>query len=99
MGKYTYTSWGGAITRTLHTDPSDPGTLVQETSIELPDIFFERNRALGEDQKGHIHARLVARAPMTVYEQSIREDWDEARWARWLNDPDNAAFRVWPGRL
>lgn len=92
-----YSSWGGAIQRTLHVDPDDPYRFTHETSVTLPDAFFDRNRALAEDQKGAM--KLVARVPVTIYEQSIREEWDDAQWAKWLNDPDNAAFRVWPGRL
>lgn len=38
---------------------------------------------------------LLARGiPMTVYEQSILEQWDDKKWNQWLNDPDNAAFRI-----
>jgi hypothetical protein len=36
---------------------------------------------------------------MTVAEQAIREQWDDNDWKRGLNDPDNAAFRIWPGRV
>jgi len=44
--------------------------------------------------------KLVARGvPVSVAERAMREDWDEKDWAKWLNDPDNAAFRVWPGRV
>lgn len=92
-----YSSWGGAIQRAIHTDPDDPYRFTTETSINLPDAFFARNRALAEDQKGH--TKLVARVPATIYEQSLIEGWDDAKWTQWLNDPDNAAFRVWPGRL
>lgn len=44
--------------------------------------------------------KLLARGvPMTVAEQALREDWDDNDWKKWLNDPDNAAFRIWPGRV
>jgi hypothetical protein len=36
---------------------------------------------------------------MTVAEKAIRENWDDSDWKKWLNDPDNAAFRIWPGRV
>lgn len=43
--------------------------------------------------------KLVARVPMTIYEKSLHEGWDEDDWKKWLNDPDNRCFRVWEGRL
>lgn len=98
MGRFTYTSWGGAITRTLHTDPDEPGRFVQETSLAYPEDFAQRNRDLAEYQTGTM--KLVARGvPYFVWEQSEREGWDERRWAQWLNDPDNRHFRVWHGRV
>jgi hypothetical protein len=36
---------------------------------------------------------------MTIYEQSIHEGWTDKDWAKWLNDPDNRAFRVWRGSV
>lgn len=93
-----YWSAGGAALRTLHIDVDRPDQVVQETTIEYPDDFAQRNRELGEQQTGDF--KLVARGvPLFVWEQSEREQWDEADWAKWLNDPDNAAFRVWPGRV
>jgi hypothetical protein len=98
MGKLTYYSAHGTVRRTIHTDPDDPYRFTQETSLVYPDDFAQRNRELGEEQTGNM--KLVARGvPLFVYEQSVREEWDEKRWAQWLNDPDNAAFRVWRGRV
>jgi hypothetical protein len=95
-----YTSWDGIIRRELHVDPDNPYTFTQKTEVTLPDAFFERNKALGEDQKASKSSmKLVARAPMMVYEQAEREGWTDKDWAKWLNDPDNAAFRCWPGRV
>lgn len=95
MAEFKYTSWGGAIQRSILTDWERPYTFAQKTEVVLPDAFFSRNKALAEEQTGP--TKLLARVPMTVYEQSERELWDDADWARWLNDPDNAAFRVWRG--
>jgi hypothetical protein len=95
MGKLIYHSADGHARRTLHTDESG---FTQETSIVYPDDFEQRNRELGETQQGHM--KLVARGvPLFVWEQSEREGWDEKRWAQWLNDPDNRAFRVWQGAV
>lgn len=43
--------------------------------------------------------KLLARVPLTVYEKSLHEGWDEADWKKWLNDPDNKHFRVWQGQV
>ena len=29
--------------------------------------------------------KLLARIPITIYERSVHEQWDEGDWARWLN--------------
>lgn len=98
MGKLVYFSAGGHVRRTIHTDASNPWGFTQETAQLYPDNFAQVNRELGEEQKGHM--KLIARGvPVHVYEQSVREDWDQADWAKWLNDPDNRDFRVWPGRV
>jgi hypothetical protein len=93
-----YSSWGGAVRRTIHVDPDNPYRFTQECSLVYPDNFAQVNRELGEQQTGS--TKLIARGvPFFVWEQSEREGWDEARWAQWLNDPDNAHFRVWRGRV
>lgn len=99
MGRLTYYSAHGFVRRTIHTDASNPYEFTQETTQVYPDDFEQRNRELGEMQAGK-HMKLIARGvPVHVYEQSVREAWDEKRWARWLNDPDNRAFRVWQGAV
>ena len=93
---YRYFSAGGHALRTLHFDPDRPGRIIQETTLVYDDGFAQRNRELGEQQSGPM--KLIARGvPLFVWEQSEREGWDDAKWAAWLNDPENAAFRVWQG--
>jgi hypothetical protein len=43
----------------------------------------------------------VAFIPDEVLNQAMLEGWfhDQARWRRWVNDPDNQAFRITQGRL
>ena len=45
--------------------------------------------------------RHAAFIPDVVLEQAFREGWfhDPKAWRRWANDPANAAFRTWKGRL
>ena len=45
--------------------------------------------------------RHAAYIPDVVLERAFREGWfhDRAAWKRWANDPANAGYRTWPGRL
>ncbi len=88
---------GGGVFRKIHVDPLDPYSFVQETVQVFPERLAEENRALDEARPRNPYAgvRTLARGvPVAVWEQSEREQWDEARWNRWLEDPDNAVFRV-----
>lgn len=84
------------------TDDEKPGQIRVFTEVEMDGVLksieeareVEAQRGGGRPTNKHL-----ARVPMTVYEKSIIEQWDEADWTKWLNDPDNAAFRVWPGRV
>jgi hypothetical protein len=91
-----YVSMPGVVERRIHVDDQNPYRYIQETLQSFDDDLAAQNRALGEAQKpGYAGYRLIARGvPVAVYEQSVREEWDEARWNRWLEDPDNRAFRV-----
>jgi hypothetical protein len=63
------------------------------------DRIIEKAKALGENHKDGSVNKHLATVPISVYEQSVHEQWDEADWKKWLNDPDNACFRVWKGRV
>ena len=45
--------------------------------------------------------RHAAYIPEAVWNQACREGWvnDRAKWKEWANNPDNKAFRTWPGKL
>lgn len=45
--------------------------------------------------------RWAAEIPYHAWNRARREGWinDRKAWKRWANDPDNKAFRIWPGRL
>ena len=89
----------GAVKRTMIWDDNDPDTVHVHTEQDLEQAL--KNNAIMRD----LHPRrstnkLLARGvPVSVYEKSVLEDWDSKKWAQWLNDPDNAAFRVWKGRV
>ncbi|NNM74755.1 hypothetical protein [Enterovirga aerilata] len=87
----------GTLKRILVNDPLD-GFYGQFTAVAEQECepLIEENKALREMQTGKERFRLVARVPVPIYEQALREGWayDDAKWRKWLNDPDNRAFRV-----
>lgn len=95
--RMTYRNSDG-VRRTSIVDTDRPGELVVKTEVDVTRLL-ENNKALRELHPEKSVNKLVARVPMTVYEQSIHENWDEGDWKKWLNDPDNAMFRVWAGRV
>ena len=54
----------------------------------------ERDRAIMAHDG---HNKLLARIPVTIFERSVHEGWDEGDWARWLNSSEAAPFRIWRG--
>lgn len=81
-------------------DPTNPHQFTVHTEVEMDEVLESIKRAReAEENAPFATNRLLAKVPMTVYEQSLVEQWDEADWKRWLNDPDNAAFRVWRGHV
>jgi len=96
--KFVYRNSGG-VKRTMITNSDDPFALTVHTEVDMTGVI-ENNKIMRELHPERSLNKLVARGiPMTVYEQSVHEGWDEKRWAKWLNDPDNAAFRVWRGHV
>lgn len=79
-------------------DYERPDQFTVHTEVEMDEVLEGIKRARDSVVPGSTN-KLVARVPMTVYEQSLLGQWDEAAWKKWLNDPDNAAFRVWQGRV
>jgi len=62
--------------------------------------IVEAAKILGEEsQTGDM--RLAAFIPETVLNSAMLEGWlhDKAAWKKWANDPANAQYRVWKGRL
>jgi hypothetical protein len=78
---------------------SDTFTLVDEVDptalIEFNKLCFNEAPDRWGDGAG------VARVPMLLRQQLVREGiWDDPKAkARWLNDPDNRAWRIRPGRV
>ena len=62
--------------------------------------IIERAKMLSELEPGK-DFRHVAVIPQHVLDKAAREGWfnDRAKWKEWANEPDNRAFRTWPGRI
>lgn len=86
------------VRRTMISDDDRPGEIRVFTEADMTSLV-ENNKKLAELHPRHSTNKLVARVPMTVYEKSVIEDWEESDWKKWLNDPDNKAFRVWGGAV
>src|SRR5262245_24712855 len=96
--KYTYRNYGGT-TRTGIWDSDNPLEYTVQITQDLTQAV-ENNKILRDLHPRRSANKLIARGvPLAVAEQAMREQWDEAKWAKWLDDPDNAAFRVWQGRV
>ena len=96
--KVTYRN-DGAVKRTMVWEDDDPDTIRVYTEQDLTQAI-ENNKKLAELHPRRSTNKLVARGvPVSVYEKSVLEGWDSNDWNRWLNDPDNRAFRIWQGRV
>lgn len=89
----------GAVKRTMIWEDDAPETIHVYTELDMEQTI-KNNAIMRELHPRRSTNKLVARGvPLTVAEKAMREQWSEADWARWLDDPDNAAFRVWRGRV
>jgi len=89
----------GAVKRTMIWDDDAPELVHVKTELDMTQTI-ENNKVMRELHPARSTNKVLARGvPMTVAEQALREGWDDNDWKRWLNDPANAAFRVWPGRV
>ena len=87
------------VRRTAIWEDDKPDILHVKTEVDLTRAI-ENNHLMREAHPRRSTNKLIARGvPLTVAEQAMREQWDEKDWAKWLDDPDNAAFRVWQGRV
>jgi hypothetical protein len=88
---------GYGVRRTLIVDDERPGFVVQtEQDIEPVLDSIERDRAtMAHDGVN----KLLARIPISIFERSVHEQWDEGDWKKWLNSSEAAPFRIWRGRV
>lgn len=86
------------VRRTMVSDDAEPGVIRVNTEVNLDEILagIQRDREFHPAKSAN---KLLARVPMTIVETSLHEQWDEAKWKQWLNDPANEPFRVWKGQV
>lgn len=89
---------GDGVRRTLYWREDEPDKFGVNTEVDVEQLV-KNNAALSELHPQGSTNKHVARVPLTIYEQSIHENWTEEQWKRWLNDPDNKMFRIWQGRV
>lgn len=96
--KFVYRNSDGVIRTSIY-DDDYPDRVVIHTQVDLEQTI-ENNKIFRELHPRRSTNKLIARGvPLTIAEQAMREQWDERDWARWLDNPDNAAFRIWQGRV
>jgi hypothetical protein len=85
------------VRRTLIVDDERPGFVVNtEQDIEPVLDSVERDRAIMSHDGVN---KLLARIPVSIFERSVHEQWDEGDWKRWLNSSEAAPFRIWKGKV
>jgi hypothetical protein len=67
----------------------------QDVTPILKAAEMMREQTPGKDMR---HAAFI---PKTVLDQAFIEGWfhDKKKWKEWANDPANAQYRTWAGRL
>jgi hypothetical protein len=100
--------------RVLHHDPlvgiteifhgSEDGESFTIETVQDVEPLLDLNKAdlnnvTNSDRFGD--GKIVARIPMVIYDQWLREGiaHDETALKAKLNDPDNRFMRIWPGHL
>jgi hypothetical protein len=86
------------VRRTLIVDDERPDRFVVQTTQDIEPILdsIERDRAIMANDGVN---KLLARIPVSIFERSVHEEWDEDDWKTWLNSAEAAPFRVWKGRV
>lgn len=97
MGELVYQDSFG-VKRTMLSDREQSGSVIVHTEVQMDAVLDSIKRDQDAIKPGSVN-KVLARVPLTVFEQSMLEGWDDEDWKKWLNDPDNSMFRVWRGRV
>lgn len=80
-------------------DSDDPRKCIMHI-VEDCEPIVQAAKMLSELEPGKDfrHAAII---PRHVLDRALREGWfrDKQKWKDWANNPDNRAFRTWPGQL
>jgi hypothetical protein len=82
----------------------DENTMVVKTESYIPSLLAEENAKLlvANEGKKWGDGKVFARVPMHIKMGELAEptqQGDEKWLRRWYNDPDNRAWRIFPGRV
>lgn len=86
------------VRRTLFYEESKPDAFSVLTEQNLDEILDGISRD-AELQDPRSMNKLLARIPITIYEQAVREKWDEGDWRKFLNSSECMPFRIWKGQV
>lgn len=86
------------IKRTMLWDDEDPDQVTVHTQQDVEPVLdsVERDRAMMAHDGVN---KLLARIPVSIFERSVHEQWDDGDWKRWLNSSEAAPFRIWRGAV
>jgi hypothetical protein len=95
--KYVYRNRDG-VKRTFYVDPDKPYSPLVHTEQDVTEILegVKRDR---EIMKNNGPSKVVARVPVTVWEEAHHQQWDDRQWSKYLNSSDARPFRIWEGDL
>lgn len=84
----------------FHSDADGQNYVVERVSNVEPLVEFNK-AVVNMDHPRWGDGKVVAQFPMVVYEELRKKGIlnDQQAMAKWLNDRDNAAWRVRPGRV
>ena len=95
--KYTYRNSDG-IKRTFYVDPDKPYSPLVHTEQDVSELV-ESVKHDRENMRNNGPSKVVARIPITVWEQSVHQQWDNGDWKKYLNSPEARDFRIWEGKV
>lgn len=101
----TLLSRTNGMSEVLHFDYNNGAQALHTVTHEDMDPLLDRVKEIKDtanwEKTRKEPMRHVAVIPQFVLDKAAREGWfnDKQKWTDWANDPINACFRTWPGRI
>jgi len=95
--KYTYRNSDG-VKRTFYVDPDKPYSPLVHTEQNVEELVASVKRDR-EVMKNNGDSKVVARVPLTVWEEAHHEQWDDKKWSKYLNSSEARDYRIWEGKV